>query len=389
MKKLFLLSGTLMLSASVFAQSSVTTGGMKYSVLEDVTGAWCQYCPDGTVYQNQVMAAQPRAIGVALHNADKMSFADGNVVMASPNLVCGYPGGLVDRKNWNGQYNNSTTCLAVTSVNRGYWSQLVSQQVAETPKWDVSMTHSYNPTTRTVTVNVTAKSLVAQTGKFNINAWIIEDSVVGPNITGYNQVNAYNGTSGHPYQGAGSPIIGFVHRHVERAYLGGAWGSTGVITANPGANATFSKSYTYVIDTLYDKTTAGAPKTKLKNIAIVGMVMKDETVKYDREIMNAVEAKLVPFPTSVENVNNINDLTVFPNPAQNIITIKGMLDKPADVRVAIMNALGQVVSENSYNYKGNLFGENISVAHLTNGVYFVNISTEDGAKATQRLVIAK
>lgn len=67
MKKILLASGLLSVGLSAFAQQSVTTGGQKYVVLEDVTGAWCQYCPDGTVKQEAVLAMNPTAIGAALH----------------------------------------------------------------------------------------------------------------------------------------------------------------------------------------------------------------------------------------------------------------------------------------------------------------------------------
>ena len=376
------------MGVTAIAQTSVTTGGQRYTVIEDVTGAWCQYCPDGTVVQEEALAQYPKAIGTALHNADKMVFTDGNTVQASPNVVCGYPGGLIDRKNWNGAYTGST-CTTATSVSRSYWKTLASQQIATTPKWDVTVTHSFNTSDSTVTVNVTARAIGNQTGNYNINAWIIEDSVVGPNITGYNQVNYYNTVSTHTYYQAGNPMVGFVHRHVERAYLGGAWGTTGVIPANAANNMSYTKTYTYKIPAKYDLATAGAPATQFKQISIIGMVMKDTSSKFDREIMNAVQAKLVMSPTSVGEVTALNNLSVYPNPAQTNVTIKGILNQPGAVTVSVVNAIGQTMIEKNYKYTGSFFGEDVSLETLTNGVYMLNITTDRGEKTTEKLVISK
>ncbi|MFT5779579.1 MAG: hypothetical protein ACI837_002538 [Crocinitomicaceae bacterium] len=50
--------------------------------------------------------------------------------------------------------------------------------------------------------------------------------------TGYDQTNFDNMTPGHPYEGAGSPIVGFVHKNVLRKYLGGPWWTAGQIPAS-------------------------------------------------------------------------------------------------------------------------------------------------------------
>jgi hypothetical protein len=386
MKRILLSSFSLLIAGAAFAQNNVTTGGQRYVLIEDVTGAWCQFCPDGTVKQEQVLAAEPKAIGTALHNADKMTFPDGNVVMASPNLVGGYPGGLVDRKRWPGYQSSG---YPTTHVNRTSWATVAAQVVSTTPTWDVSLSHSYIAATRTVSVTVTAKSRIAQTGNFNVNAWIIEDSVIGPNLTGYNQVNYYNTQSGHPYYQAGSPIVGFVHRHVERAYLGGTWGTTGVIPANAPMNGTYSKTYTYVIPGKYDSVSTGAPVVNLNRISIIGMVMRDTTSKSDREILNSIQAKLKTSPNSVENLPALNNLSIYPNPAQDVVTVKGILNTPSDVTVAIINTLGQTVLEKSYHYTSSYFGESISIESLTNGVYFMNITTATGEKTSEKLIVNK
>ncbi len=389
MKRVLSISLTALFATSAFAQSSVNTNGSRYSVLEDVTGAWCQFCPDGTVYQNNVMAANPKVIGVALHNNDKMSFADGNAIMASPNLVCGYPGGLIDRKNFPTSYGGSG-CTKNTSVNRSYWAQVTSAQTAETPKWDIKMNHGYNATTREVKVMIIAKSLVAQTGSFNLNVWVIEDHVKGPNVTGYNQVNYYNTQSGHAYYNAGNPIVAFDHRHVERAYLGGVEGTSGIIANNPAAGQSYQYTYTYTLPTTYDAATTGAPNVNTANIYLVGMVMVKSTDKMQREILNAVQAKLTPGALAANDVPAIHGLELFPNPAQNFITVRGILDQAnQNVKVQIINGIGQVVAAYDYQTGGSIFGETINTESLINGVYRMVLTTEDGRNTSQSFVITK
>ena len=77
---------------------------------------------------------------------------------------------------------------------------------------------------------------------------------------------------------------------------------------------------------------------------------------------------------------------IYPNPASDRINLEMSLDRPADVRVAILNAIGQeVFSQNSQNLPS---GEQIMtfpVNNISDGVYFLQVQTETGT-LTKRFV---
>ncbi len=355
------------MAGGVFAQSTVTTGSVKHVLIEEGTGAWCGYCTDGAWRLEQILANNPNAIGVSIHDGDPMSTTEGDQLMTaySPN----YPNGAVDRVPHSS---------GDVFMNRGYWSSRTTAQLAVAPNFEVTLHHGYNNTTKALTITVKAKALTAQTGKFNVNAYIVEDSVSGGSA--YNQSNYDNTTVGHHYEGAGNPIVGFQHMQVVRKMLGGPWGSTGVITMNPAANASFSKGYTYELPTT-------ANYTRYK---IVAFVQKDTTSLSHRFIMNAVEAKVtIGTLSAIDEVNdNMSNLTVYPNPATDNVFVTGTLSEQSDVNISIVNAMGQVVAEKAYSKLSGEFNAEVPVEALNSGMYYIVVNA-NGIRKTERLVIAK
>lgn len=356
------------MAGGALAQNTVTTGSVKHVLIEEGTGAWCGYCTDGAWRLDQILANNPNAIGVSIHDGDAMSTLEGDTLMGAygPN----YPNGAVDR------VPHSTGDVF---MNRGYWASRTTAQLAVAPNFEVTLHHGYNNTTKALQITVKAKALTAQTGKFLVNAYIVEDSVSGVG-QGYNQQNYDNATPGHHYEGAGHPIIGFQHMQVVRKMLGGAWGSTGVITMNPAANASFSKGYEYTLP----------PTANYTRYKIVAFVQKDTTSLSHKFIMNAVEAKVTIGTLSViDEVNdNMSNLSVYPNPATDNVFITGTLSEPSDVHISIINAMGQVVAEKAYAKMNGAFNASVPVDALNSGMYYITV-TANGIKKTERLVIAR
>ena len=69
---------------------------------------------------------------------------------------------------------------------------------------------------------------------------------------------------------------------------------------------------------------------------------------------------------------------VYPNPANSIVTITGKDLKSAEV----LNVLGQSVA----TVKGQGETLQIDIANLPTGVYFVNITDEEGRKCVRKVV---
>ena len=70
--------------------------------------------------------------------------------------------------------------------------------------------------------------------------------------------------------------------------------------------------------------------------------------------------------------SKISDWDIFPIPAENSITLKGMSNSVRYIN--IINNIGEIVLEKEYDFS-NHSEEKINVSHLKNGIYFVKIAT--------------
>ncbi|MDB5273796.1 MAG: hypothetical protein JWO58_2163 [Chitinophagaceae bacterium] len=70
-------------------------------------------------------------------------------------------------------------------------------------------------------------------------------------------------------------------------------------------------------------------------------------------------------------------LLVFPNPATDELSLSWSLSKDSKVTVVLMNALSQVVSEQTYDNADGFFEQRMDISFLPAGVYIVNVTTAD------------
>jgi hypothetical protein len=250
---------------------SLTAIPDKNVLIEEYTGAWCQYCPDGAVILEDILNTTPNAIGVSIHDNDGMAFTAGNTIIAQ--YASGFPAGTVDRFNFED--------LGGVELNRGIWEDAVNERLDDVSPVAVSSVNTYNAATRALSVTVTAEFFASFTGDYRMSLMVVEDSVSGSGNQ-YDQVNAFNTVSGHPYQGAGNPIVGFQHMNVLRTILGGAWGQTGIIPSSVQANTPYTYTFTTTIPQTWDT-------TQLKLVAVVQKYNADAN---DRAVLNAVQSDL-------------------------------------------------------------------------------------------------
>jgi Outer membrane protein Omp28/Secretion system C-terminal sorting domain len=297
-------------------------------VLEDHTGAWCQFCPDGAVVAEQVDANYPEAISTAVHNGDAMTIADGGTLQNE--YISGYPGGMIDHFKFETE--------PAVELNRGAWDARMAERINMITPVAVSIeTYSYNAGTREITVTVAANFVGPISGDLRFNCYVLEDSVTGTG-TGYNQVNYYNTVSGHPYYGAGNPISGFVHRHVVRAMLGTAWGTASVIPGSVSDGDSYTNTYTYTLPAGYNE----------NRISLVGIVQKYNADPNMREILNAEDVHMSLGTGINPSMGQIN--TIYPNPFSDVTNIEFNLENSGDVAVEIFDVFGKKVVTLSAGY---------------------------------------
>lgn len=97
-------------------------------------------------------------------------------------------------------------------------------------------------------------------------------------------------------------------------------------------------------------------------------------------VMGCVETVTV----SVNELKNKTSFTVYPNPAQETITIKHIGNQLQNFNVEILNTIGQVVHTTSATSHST-----VDVSSLNNGVYFIRIKGSNQAVSLQKLIISK
>ncbi len=256
------------LTTSVLAAND--TWGFKRVMLELFTGTWCGWCPDGAVVRDQIITDYgPRVVAVDIHYSDGMEFADG---IRSEFGVTAYPNGMVDRTVFQGE--------ADEPHSRGSWPANVESQLSAYTPLNVGVTSSYNSNTRQVQVTLEADFTDHANGDLRFVCMLIEDNIVGSG-SDYDQTNYLNTTAGHPYEGAGDPIVGFNHRYVLRN-TSSVLGNPSVISTPvfPGETATESFGFTLP---------AGVDENE---VSVVGFVARYGIGVGEKVILNVQKAPL-------------------------------------------------------------------------------------------------
>jgi hypothetical protein len=357
--------------AVVLAGSSMAQFSIQKVVFEEFTGAWCQYCADGA-YRAEVMDGNfPDALMIAVHVGDAMDIPEGADTLnnyyapAFPQALFNRSGALVSRGSWGSTMSSSLQGASVVTVS--------FDSVA------------YDAQNRTVTAVVRALFTGPETGDLRLSLAVTEDEVTGTG-SGYNQVNADNSTPGHPYQGAGNPILGFVHKHVVRDYLGGTWGLGGIIpgTVNLGTAATHT--FTYTIPANFDE-------SKIELVAFVSKI--EGTGVNDRTILNGEEFDLSSLVVGRPEMTAATSMIeILGNPLQERSKIIFTTEEAGNFKLEVLNMLGQQVAVlgEGFTDKGihTLYwhGTNSANVPVDNGMYLVRLVTESGKSQSKRVLVA-
>lgn len=336
-------------------------------LLEEFTGTWCPYCADGSYRMDQVLANNQSASAVAYHVGDVMevqvaSDMDAFYGPSYPNALINRDGALYSRGQWMGVANTAAQGASIAGI-----------------AFD---SVGYDPATRTITAVATAMFTGVGSGDFRMNMLVTEDHVTGGSA--YNQANSDNGTAGHPYQGAGNPIPGFVHRHVFRGATDGAWGLAGLIPANVNFGTSATHTFTYQIPPGFDE----------NEIHIVAVVQEYGPTASDRVLLNSVEAPL-PQVVGLEEINgDIAMMEIGPNPTDGETRVYFTVQESGNVRVEVLNLAGQqvrVLGEGHLNQGAHSMlwnGADNSGIAVESGIYLVRLVSESGYSISKRVMVA-
>lgn len=399
----------------------VNVGNSTYKtkiLMEESTGAWCGYCPDGHIIMDQAYAQYPtQVIPVSYHNSDSMAVAGGD----GPNSInytysIGYPSAMIDRALYEDQGY-------WPSLNRGVWLDKVSDRLNYKSPVNLNIIDkSFDESTRKISFTVEATFSDYAAGDLRWNALIIEDKVRGKDSNvlqtsaspyyAYTQHNYYSPVFGLTPNDWDSTIssdnqylVGYNHNHVVRSMLTGAWGQPGFDSiVVPGK--TYTKTFTYTlpqeVSVSYRKNlpkpasslrtlAAGPARNKPEDVKLVAFLSYYDNDVLHRQVLNATAAPLLGWDAGLNEIaaKNVADVQVYPNPTNSQTTVNFNLTKGTQATVTIINGLGQKVETlNNGFMQAGVNKLSFDASSFSNGVYFLNINT-GSESITHRFVVVK
>jgi hypothetical protein len=253
-----------------FEVSKVPSTFTKKVLIEEFTGAWCGYCPDGAhIVESIINDNNGKVVGVSLHDGDAMEVAHTNI-LENTYQNTGYPSGMVDRFSVNG-----STCL-----NRGYWESVANAQLSETAVCGLAIISEVNGQNATVEVHAGFNSTL--NGDYRLTVYLIEDGITGTGY-GYDQRNYYNTDPYSPFYNLGDPIEGYEHNHTLRVILSESLGDA-IMVSEMASGGEHIETYTVDLSP-YNK-------NKLSIVAFVNYVGLSST---EHEVINVQKCDIDSF----------------------------------------------------------------------------------------------
>lgn len=346
------------------------TSANRTVLIEEFSGAWCGHCPDGEAELEEILADYPaNVIALAYHGGDAMDTNAGYDVSDLVNAQS-FPAASVNRVFSSAEGN--------IAVGRDFWAGMVAAQLNRYTPAEVSIEHTYNPASHILRVTLTADFMDDAYGDMRFALAITENEVTGTGA-GYDQVNFYNSTFGHPFAGMGNPIIGYHHQRVVRAMPGGAFGTAGVIPTVANAGDQYSEEFLFVVPSSWDE----------QELSLVGILAYHNESSREREIINVVKEKLMSGPTAVNDVSQVvHEALIFPNPTRGQLHFSFNLIQETTASMLIYDGIGRLVQNlGMQNYNAGQHQLDYSISSLSPGIYYLNMRSAGGLIYSGKFVV--
>ena len=343
----------------------------KIVVSEEGTGTWCQWCPRGAVFMDQFNTKYSEFwAGIAVHNGDPMTVTDYDTAFGT--LISGYPSALVDRG---------------TDVDPSGMTPDFLTRIQIAPKAFISNGATWDSTTRTLNVSVTADFQSGANNNYKLACVLTEDGVTGTG-TGYSQSNAYSG-GGNGVMGGfetlGNPVSAtqMVYDHVARAIAPSFSGYVNSFPTTVNTGDQYTLNFSFILPSDWDE----------NEIHIVGLLI-DPQGRIDNAgkatISEAVSNGYISGSNAglYENMANQLDETVkiYPNPASLFTTLGLNLKTTSNVEVAILDFSGKTLTQKNYGLLNGIMNIPLYTNELSSGVYYINLNI-NGTKFQRKLIV--
>lgn len=393
-------------TTNIFVNDGIS--GTKRVLLEEGSGGWCGFCPDGHLRMRDILAANSKVVAVVHHNADGMANTQSNTINTA--YATGYPYGVVDRTLYAGQ--------TTVGLNRGLWDAKATESLNAITPVNISVINkSYNAATRTLSYTVKADFVDnALPGDMRITSIISEDDVRGPMIsatnTTWNQHSYYssadNGAGGATHELYNEPayFYGYNHKHVAKTILPSAWGNAGVIPNAPLKGSSYTQDFTYILPavvkvsetdfpgntgmyTPFQNTYPGEANNKIGATSIIALVSYYNADASKRQVINVSETPALWSTSTKEEIKSAYFSNVFPNPTTGITQIDFKLSSNDNLTIELFDIMGKSVK----TIKNGSFASGdhsifFDTENIQNGVYFLKLSSTNYT-ATHKLAIQK
>jgi hypothetical protein len=312
-KKLIFVAILLLLSAlSSYGQDLVSTDPLpRNAVLEEFTGIYCGFCPDGHKIAKQLKDANPgRVVLINIHEGSYAIPQSGSghpdfrspwgAAIQSISKLVGYPAGMMNRQNFVGdKYAQQDPANNSLALSRSGWGAAAADVFAD----------ANSP------VNIGAKAERIPGNKLRITVELYYTADAGQS----NKLNVAlleNGYIG--YQGGSLGSDTYEHNHILRDLVTGQWGEA---IKNTTKGTLITRTYDYDItsrvDPVQSKLEVAVFVTKADNSYIyTGIDVKVPDIQpaveiIKPELIKAVKANGEAFSNkiSIKNITN-NALTI-------------------------------------------------------------------------------
>ncbi len=351
-----------------FSVAAVANPPQRVVVIEEKTGTWCGWCPRGLVGMDDITKQYPNTVaGIAVHNNDPMEVStyDANINVVAPG---GYPGSAVDR-------------VLGPDPNTADLQDAYDERQDVSPSASVAInTITYNSGTGQISVDASAEFFATYSNSdLRFVMVLTEDGVTGTS-SGYAQVNYYSSTSqnlplngyGRNWQTSPNPVPAsqMVYDHVARGIYPGFFGAANSVPAN----VSFGQTVNYTMNATLPSAVQDDNK-----VHVIVMVVDNSTY----EILNAKSVSLIGGVSVEEEL--AADVQVYPNPAKDRFFVNAEAMGGGSIQISLVNNVGQVVYTAEHD---NAAAAEINTANLSNGVYILNVTSEDKT-VTERISIVK
>ncbi|CAI8293645.1 MAG: Uncharacterised protein [Flavobacteriaceae bacterium] len=318
MIKNYLLLFTLISYITSFSQTIVSTDvENKKVILEEYTGIYCTYCPDGHAiaqalkdqYPNDVFLINIHTGGYANPQGSDPDFrTDFGAALDAQASVTGYPSGSVNR-----QYFSDLSMGGGTAMGRGQWNTAASRVLDQSSYVNVGVEASINVQNNELTVHV--------------EGYYTGDS---PQSTNYlNIALMQNNTLGTQTGGGMGSDYNHMHRLVHM--VTGQWGE---VISTTSTGSFIDETFTYTIPAEYNE--IGVELSELEVVAFISESQQD--------IISGAEA--IPTYDGLEYSNDASLLSIEDN-------LNGNCGETVSPIVVIQNSGTDPISSLSIEYSIN------------------------------------